>query len=289
VPFELRPNLEVFIEGFRKALYVADFVDRSDSMLDAARGGRAEAAISNLFNRTLHRWRDRARQCQMSHGSLVDAAERLGVVQPSSIRKEYLESGRIQQLQIDVAALWKQLSVHQFAYRAATIHGDLHGENVRVRGDDAILIDLGAVKGDTSPGKGAPLCFDVAMLEVALVFAYRGKEDGPDEFEEKEWENEIRPFYQLDAILSSPSIDSAPKPDSWRFGCLQRIRAFGIYEQSDAYEYAIALVVALWRWCKFSSKGPADKGRRVVALKLGSEIVSQIARRKRDEGRANSR
>lgn len=289
VPFELRPNLEIHIEGFRKAVYVADFVDKSESMLDVARAGRAEAAISNLFNRTLHRWRDRARQCEMSNGSLVDAAERLGMITPSAIKKEYLDSERIQQLGVDVSALWKQLSVHQFAHRAATIHGDLHGDNVRVRNDDAILIDLGAVKGSTDHGEGAPLCFDVAMLEVALVFAYRGKADGPDEFEQPEWENEIRQFYQLDAILSSPSVDSAPKPGSWLFGCLQRIRAFGIYEQSHRYEYPIALVVALWRLCKFPSVSQADKGRRVVALELGADIINQIERKENDEGRANSR
>jgi hypothetical protein len=291
VPFELRPNLEMFIEGFHRAVYVADFVDRSESLLDAARSGRAEAAISNLFNRTLHRWRDRGRQCAMLSGSLVDAAERLDIVSPSKIRQEYLTSERIQRQQIDIAALWKELAAYEFGYRAATIHGDLHGENVRVRGDDAILIDLGEVRGDTVPGNGAPLCFDVAMLEVALVFQYRGEEDGLDEFEQPGWESEIKPFYQLDAILNSPSIDSAPKPDSWLFGCLQRIRAFGIYDQSHEYEYPIALVIALWRWCKFPppphGRG-ADKGRRVVALELGYTITQQIAWRESAKNRSNS-
>lgn len=290
VPFELRPNLDVHVEGFKRAIYIADFVDRSDSMLDAARAGRAEAAISNLFNRTLHRWRDRARQCPMVTGSLVEAAERLGVLTLSSIRTEYLETERVQQLRLDFKALWKELSNHTFEYRAATIHGDLHGENVRVRGDDAILIDLGAVKGDTTPGQGAPLCFDVAILEVALIFAYRGEVDGKDEFEQNEWEAETKPFYDLNAILRSPSIDSAPNPDSWMFGCLQRIRAFGIYEQSHEYEYPIALVIALWRWCKFPplSKGGADKGRRVVALELGAKIVQQIAERESGKSKASS-
>jgi hypothetical protein len=291
VPFELRPNLEVHVEGFKRAIYIADFVDRSDSMLDAARAGRAEAAISNLFNCTLHRWRDRARQCPMVNGSLVEAAERLGVLEFSSIRKEYFETERIRKLQLDFDALWKELSNYTFEYRAATIHGDLHGENVRVRGDDAILIDLGAVKGDTTPGQGAPLCFDVAILEVALIFAYRGEVDGDDEFRQPEWESEIRPFYELDAILRSPSIDSAPDPDSWMFGCLQRIRAFGIYEQSHEYEYSIALVIALWRWCKFPPlphSKEADKGRRVVALELGAKIIQQIAARESGKSKASS-
>jgi hypothetical protein len=187
--------------------------------------------------------------------------------------------------------LWEELAKYSFEYRAATIHGDLHGENVRVRGDDAILIDLGAVKGNTAPGQGAPLCFDVAILEVALIFAYRGEADGKDEFEQAKWESETRPFYELDAILRSPSIDSAPDPESRMFGCLKRIRAFGIYEQSHEYEYSIALVIALWRWCRFPpfphSKA-ADKGRRVVALELGAKIIQQIAERESGKSKASS-
>lgn len=74
------------------------------------------------------------------------------------------------------------------------------------------------------------------------------------------------------------------------FGCLQRIRAFGIYEQSHEYEYSIALVITLWRWCKFPplSKGGADKGRRVVALELGAKIVQQIAERESGKSKASS-
>lgn len=281
VPFELRPNLERFVEGFQKAVYVADFVDKSESLLDAARAGRAEAAISNLFNRTLHRWRDRARQTIMPDEPLVTAAERLKMISPQEIQHEYLDSEPIQREQIDPLALWQSLKNIKFPHRVATIHGDLHGDNVRVRGDDAILIDLGAVKGDTEVGMGAPLCFDVAMLEVALVFTYRGSEDGPNFFDQSEWKNEIAPYYTLDAILSSCAhAELEPKPDSWLFGCLQRIRAFGIYEQSDSFEYPIALVVAMWRWCKFPAASNADRGRRVVALELGAKLIEEIIRKR---------
>ena len=276
VPFELRPNLEVHVEGFSKSIYVADFVDKSESMLEAARAGRAETAISNLFNRTLQRWRDRAWQCPKSNESLALAAVRLEMISPKSIYKGYLESERIVNSEIDVESLWEYLEGISFEHRAATIHGDLHCDNVRVRGDDAILIDLGAVKGTDDVGKGAPICFDVAMLEVALVFTCTDKENARDQFEQPDWEKDIQPFYELDAILSTPDRDSAPRPDSWLFGCLQRVRAFGIYDQNDQYEYAISLVIAMWRWCKFPPKSKTDKGRRVVALEIGAKIIRQI-------------
>ena len=276
VPFELRPNLEVYVEGVSKAIYVADFVDKSESMLVVARAGRAETAISNLFNRTLQRWRDRAWQCPKSNESLALAAERLEMISPGMIQKKYLESERIQSAGIDINILWKRLVEISFPHRAASIHGDLHGDNIRVRGDDAILIDLGAVKGTDELGKGAPICFDVAMLEVALVFTCTDEENALEQFEQPDWEKDIEPFYNLDAILSTPNRDSAPRPDFWLFGCLQRLRAFGIYEQSDPHEYAIALVIALWRWCKFPHKSATDKGRRVVALEIGAKIINQV-------------
>ncbi|WP_430702203.1 phosphotransferase [Mesorhizobium captivum] len=46
--------------------------------------------------------------------------------------------------------------------RRALCHGDLHGENVRVRGGQAILIDFAAVD-------HGPLVIDPAALETALV------------------------------------------------------------------------------------------------------------------------
>jgi hypothetical protein len=285
VPFELRPNLEVHIEGFSRSVYVADFVEKSESMLEAARGGRAETAISNLFNRTLQLWRDRAWQCiPQSKESLALAAERLKIISPDVIQKEYLDSVTLDEdAGFDVNALWSSLVEISFEHRAATIHGDLHGDNVRVRGDDAILIDLGAVKGTDEVGKGAPICFDVAMLEVALVFTCTEEENRNEKFEQPKWETAIRQFYDLKAILSPPKPNSEPKHDEyfWMFGCLRRVRAFGIYEQSDNHEYAIALVIALWRLCKFKSQSNADKGRRVVALDIGAKLIRQIEAERR--------
>jgi hypothetical protein len=278
VPFELRPNLEVYIEGFRKSVFIADFVDRSESLIDVARAGRAETAISNLFNRTLHRWRERAWSCGMADESLAVAAERLKMFKPGDVCSVYLES--VVCKGINVESLWESLKKITFRHRAATIHADLHGDNVRVRGDDAILIDLGSVKGTDSHGGGAPLSFDVAMLEVALIFTCSDEELEELSFQQREWENEIRPYYKLDAILSTPARDAVPQPDSWMFGCIHRVRAFGIYDQSNSYEYAIALAIAMLRWCKFEPQGDADKGRRVVALHIVAELIAEIEGKK---------
>jgi hypothetical protein len=83
------------------------------------------------------------------------------------------------------------------------------------------------------------------MLEVALVFSCT--EEEARTFEQPDWESEIRGYFKLDAIKSTPDRGTSPKPTSWLFGCLQRIRAFGIYDKSDRqgrlrklYEPAIA-------------------------------------------------
>jgi hypothetical protein len=272
VPFELRPNLDIHVKGFHKSVFVADFVENSESMLDATRAGRAEAAISNLFNRTLHRWRDRARHCLQADEPLAVAAERLGMISPEKIKREYIETREFQDLNLDIVTLWFSLRSIAFKHDAATIHGDLHGKNIRVRGDDAILIDLGSVMGAEPPG--APLCFDVAMLEVALVFDCN-EDEAKGKFQDSDWRSSIEHYYSLDSIQRMPDRASV-SPVSWRHNCLQRIRAYGIYGQSNKYEYAIALAIAMWRWCKFQSLGDADRGRRAAALQIGGTLIKQI-------------
>ena len=91
--------------------------------------------------------------------------------------------------------------------------------------------------------------------------AKRG-EDKTKGFCQPRWEKETRHYYKLDAILSTPVRESVPEPESWMFGCIQRVRAFGIYDQSDRSEYAIALAIAMLRWCKFKrlGQGHGDKG-----------------------------
>lgn len=275
IPFELRPNFEVSVRGFSKALYVADFVDKSEPLLEVAHDGRAEAALSNLFYRTLRVWRECAWGRPLSTDSLADAAERLGMLLIHKIKPEYLESESFAKLRIEPKELWEKVKTIKFPHRVATIHGDLHGNNVRVRGDDAIVIDLGEVQGTDSDG--APVCFDVAMLDVALSFQCLDERQSGGDFDQPAWEDEVSKYYNLES-LQSASHFKGTNLGSWLHGCLQRIRAFGTYEQSDPLEYPIAVAIAMWRWCKFDSSGPGDKGRRVVALILGAQILQEAIR-----------
>jgi hypothetical protein len=283
IPFDLRPNLDIHVEGLMHGVFVADFVDGSQSLLEAAHAGRAEAALSNLFNRTMSRWRERGWQREKSPDSLAVEAERLDIMAPKRVRPEYANSTEVQEAGIDVAAVWTKLTAIRFHHRVATIHGDLHGDNVRVRGDDAVLIDLGSVRGNDEANGGAPLCFDVAMLEVALVFTFVKGEPDPT-FAQTAWRQEITPYYQTDAIGKALEASSAPRDGGWMLGCLQRIRAFGVYEQDDACEYSLALAIAMLRMCKFEPTSDADKGRRVYGLLIAARIIEDVYTREKNEG-----
>jgi hypothetical protein len=275
IPFDLRPNLEIHVDGFVQGVFVADFVDHSESMLRAAQAGRAEAALSNLFNRTMGRWRECGDDRPKSEESLASAARRLRIIAPELIMADYLESPEVQHANIDLSALWTKFEAIQFKHRVATIHGDLHGDNVRVRGDDAILIDLGSVKGDDTPHGGAPLCFDVAMLEVALIFGWADGEEDLS-FRQAHWFDEIQRYYRPDVIGKPLPASSAPRDGGWMFGCLKRIRAFGHYQQDDPREYPLALAVAMLRMCKHPSRNDAERGRRVKGLVIAASIIEGI-------------
>jgi hypothetical protein len=280
IPFDLRPNLQTSVKGLRKALYVADFVDKSESLVQAAHNNRAEAALSNLFNRTLGVWR----QCAWERGTpseepLAVAAERLKMFTISELQREYRDSESFAALGVDVDALWEDLKKLKISHVVGAIHGDLHGENVRVRGDDAILIDLGSVRGDDSVSGGAPISFDVAMLEVALAFQSLENEQTSD-FTDEAWEKEVTYLYELDHILAA----SKSNPEclgSWLQGCIHRIRGFARYEHHESDEYPLALAIAMLRWCKFPPRPDTEreKGHRVVALKLAVKIIQGVLKR----------
>jgi len=274
VPFELRPNLDAHVEGFHKALFVADFVDRSEPMIEAARAGRAEEALSNLFNRTLGQWRSRGGLTQGPSESFASAAKRLGIVWLEAILPEYTASELFESAGIDLTSTWAQLGGISFPHRSATIHGDLHGENVRVRGHDAVIIDFGSVKGNDKPGYGAPLSFDVAMLEVALVFDGNTRDDEAS-FDQSKWQQDIERWYRFGA-QHKVHIDLEPGNGEWLPGCLSRIRAFAIYEQSDPREYPLALAIAMLRLCKFPPRTLADKRRRLAGLMIAQRLIRDM-------------
>ena len=92
---------------------------------------------------------------------------------PSRIKTSYLEYAKSRGVRATPDQLWTALSSLDQTYRVAPMHGDLHGENVRVRNGNAILIDFASV----APG---PLTADLAALESWLAFELPPEEQGED-------------------------------------------------------------------------------------------------------------
>ena len=82
------------------------------------------------------------------------------------------------------------LALPRIEFLYAMSHNDLHAENVRVTGQDAILIDFAS----TDVG---PLTADPAALDVSLVLNTTVVDDA-------EWEVLARSLYRFDALKNPP-------------------------------------------------------------------------------------
>jgi hypothetical protein len=167
IPFGLRPNIHQIIRGTERSLLVGNFVDRSESLWDRARRNLAARAVTSLFDETLGCWRDQAFARGLIEGSVADAMYDAEMCRPQDIRPLYPESAQRYGISVGPDEVWKQLTTLRQHYRLAPAHGDLHGENVRVKNEQAILIDLASVL------RQAPLTADLATLETwALPRSY---------------------------------------------------------------------------------------------------------------------
>jgi hypothetical protein len=155
-------------------------------------------------------------------------------------------------------------------WRSSAIHGDLHGENVRVRKEDSILIDFA----HAAPG---PACADLAHLEVSLAFDGR-----PGDLQGEAWKQAVSQLYLPDAIVASLARPKARKRDTWMRAAVAEIRALvpaAVADPSSPEEYLRVLAVYLLRHASF----PANKNdngdddyRRTYALWLACRLTEHL-------------
>jgi hypothetical protein len=149
------------------------------------------------------------------------------------------------------------------------IHGDLHAENVHVRGGDAILIDFLAGK------KEGLLIGDHAALEVSLAIRVP-RADLDNKLSNEEWERVVRPLYSLDTLLDIPSFPDPTEPYSWLAACIRKIRLYALPMQIGKDQYAHILAYYLLR---AAIKDPlpnvsADEDhRRTIAYCLAEDLI----------------
>jgi hypothetical protein len=269
IAWHLRPNFqgERCIYGVRRGILVGNFVQGSESLWVVAREGGGPALIRSLFEETLAMLRKEhlgevnnnsiasALQAFCRHEKIpqsrVDAAMSIGQVRPST-------------------SLWRNLLGTCPAWRRSALHGDMHGENVRVRKTDAIVIDFAhATTGPTST--------DLASLEVWLAF----KSVPGEHSDENAWRKEVDSLYApeaLDALFTATEFKCAHRP--WLSDCVCEIRRIAKQSVNTVDEYKRVIAICLLRWASFPSEGESpqdkehDENRRVYAYWLANQLIA---------------
>jgi hypothetical protein len=267
IPFGLRPNIHDMIVGAERSLLVGNFVDRSESLWDLARRNLAAQAVTSLIEETLCGWRDQAYANDPVDGAVATAMA--GICNPKNVNSLYPEASLRDGVTVGPNEIWEQLSALKQQYRLAPAHGDLHGENVRVRNGQAILIDLASVVRD------APLTVDLAALETWFAFQMP-PECQPHEYEDLAWWTEIERLYAPSAFIHPPGPCEPTSKHCWMSTVVRQLRRMGIAAQSCGTEYQAAVAVHLLRRCQWDDGMAADRYRRtkgyVVAARLAEDL-----------------
>jgi hypothetical protein len=272
IPFGLRPNIHERILGAERSLLVGNFVDRSESLWSLARRNLAGRAVTSLIEETLGGWRDQAYVQDPVDGSVAEAMIKAEILRPAKLKSRYAEDACRLGVTAGPAAILGQLRGLNQRYRTAPAHGDLHGENVRVRNDHAIVIDLASVVAS------APLTVDLAALETWLAFQLPPECD-PLKYEDAVWAAEIDRLYAPEAFLHPPGPCDPTSKFCWMSTVVRQLRRMGIAIQSCSTEYQAAVAAQLLRRCQWDDGPAADRFRRTK----GYAVAARLARALSDE------
>ena len=267
ITWNLRPNfvMERSIYGVLEGVLVGTFVEGSKSLAECAQAGGGEKYIATLFDETLRGWRKRAEPHKGSNSvvAALAAYDRHASVPSQRVKQaQLLFGGEVQ----PPTTLWRRLiSAPRQSWLECVIHGDMHGDNVRVRKDDAIVIDF-------AQADYGPACADAASLEVWFAF----QADGLDV---KQWQSWIENLYRPSTIDSMLEGATAAR-GCWIHVCLSKIRHIGRTCVLGHDEYKRVLAVFLLRHASFEanpSDSDADEFRRCFAYWLANRLVMSFA------------
>lgn len=271
VSWYLRPNFQPdrSIYGVAEAILVGSFVQGSTSLAECARKGDGAPHIRSLFEETLSCLRRLSRTADAGTSTsvvdaLADFCNHESVPTPRWEAAARMFGGE----PLEPEELWWQmLSLPAQPWRKSAIHGDLHGENVRVRKQDVIVIDL-------AHACIGPATADLANLEVWLSF--EPCKDGPFG---TEWKALIDNLYSPEAVDASAEDHASIAGNSWIHPCVAEVRRLVRNAIESKDEYKRVLAVYLLRQASFptSSKHPEeDEFRRTYAYWLSCRLIAHL-------------
>lgn len=269
VRWYLRPNFvaERRIYGVHQGILVGAFVHPSKSLWEAVLAGDGPRHIRSLFEETLGVLR------QESNGWMPPDAPG-SVIEPL---EHFCKYERVPAARVEAAkafggtvhtprSLWRKLiGLPKQKWRRSAIHGDMHGDNVRVRKEDAIVIDF-------AHAMIGPMSADLASLEVWLAF----KVPFDRAVDREAWCRATELLYRPESIdlamtgLSLDVIDAQADP------CLREIRLLAQGSTYSAEEYRRVLALYLLRHATFppeESSREECEFRRTYAYWLANRLV----------------
>jgi hypothetical protein len=265
IPWYLRPNLDPSrcVKGTTQGILVGSFVENSKSLWDAVLQGSGSRQIRALFEDTLRAWRSQAHQNVPQTGQLASAL--VHVFKWDRVQQDTLELARTMGTAMEPKQLWEMaLNLPDQQWRVAPMHGDMHGENVRVRGEDSIIIDLAQVA-------NGPLCADLASLEVWLAC-----EVPPQDCPQPAWESAMKVLFpgQNAVLPAGGKLDAVEI--KWLRECVAETRRISASICECDSEYATAVALNLLRRAQYPSTNEVDRFRRAYAYMLGSQLVMAL-------------
>lgn len=271
IPFNQRPNLDPdrCAMGYSRGVIVGNFVEESVPLRKLVELGTARQAIHSLFSGALRGWRSQAYfdEPNTIRTSLVDSLVLCLPSRYSAGRRKALESNAkgaealgAKTSPEKLEELFRRLPGHP--HRCALMHGDLHGENVRVSGTEAILIDF------TSVGPG-PLVADPAALDVALVVGANNIDSGV-------WKEFAQQCYNIEHLLTCPPPADPTEPAAALWNSIRLIRHIGLADQMSPFEYATAVGMYLLRYASCRPDKNEDPVRRQIAYLLAEQLAEVL-------------
>lgn len=267
VPWYLRPNFlpGKSLYGLQTGILVGSFVQSTHSLAQLAWEGKGASHIRSLFEDTLGGLRRQSQSVQPETAkSAVAALEQFcghHRVPAARLAAATLQFGG------DVLpprTLWRKLlNLPSQRWRRSALHGDMHGENVRIRKDDAIVIDF-------AQATTGPMSADLANLEIWLSFELApGKA-----LARSEWRSTV------DALYGSDQIDLRHSGhQSGQSNCIDEIRRLAALSVESIDEYKRVLAVYLIRQASFPPNPldpDEDEFRRCYAYWLANRLVLDL-------------
>jgi hypothetical protein len=271
IEWHLRPNFQSSrcIYGVEQGILVGSFVQSSRSLWEAALAGEGPQLIRTLFEETLAVWRREAKKWPPdSPGSVAHALEKF--CDFSQVPLKRVEAAKVHGGTVhSPLSLWRKLlDLPNGYWLQASIHGDMHGENVRVRKQDAIVIDFA----HTMTG---PMCADLASLEVWLSF----KVQLDAMFNQVQWRAQVERLYRPDMINARWGGTESETTGDWLGNCLQEIRRIASTSTRSPDEYKRVLAVYLLRHASFPPDeecSDEDECRRTYAYWLANRMITAL-------------